>query len=76
MDQLVALLVGLFVIYVLGWLALISLGEPRLGLVLGAAYLLFAWRVDPPREAGVLRWVVALFAGFSIVADLASMVLG
>jgi hypothetical protein len=44
----------------------VSVGDPILSIVDGAAALLVAWRVSPPPGAGILRWIVALFGGVMV----------
>jgi hypothetical protein len=63
MQHGIALILGLFVVYVLGWVAVVSMGDPVMSAVAGVAALAIAWRVTPPPGAGVLRWVVAVFGG-------------
>lgn len=75
-QQVAALVLGLFVIYVLGWVAVVSMGDPLLSVVSGGAALLVAWRVSPPPGAGILRWIVALFGGVLVGTGLIFAITG
>ena len=70
-SHLAVLLVGLFMIAVLQSVALLSATtHVALGVAVGTAELVVAWRLATPRKSRVLRWILAGFGALTVALSL------